>query len=1103
MNLSVWIALVTTLVAQEAPPEAGDPVVESGRPVSFRLDATAPALPLSGRSRRFNLVTRPNGAVFVWVDVPRTRVRLKIRMERSGRSLENDETYPSPFPFILETATEADRWVITISSSSRDDLIEGSLHVWQSAETEETHQLADALAAQRALINQLIRSRRPNDAREQLLEDLHEVRSALERLDSYRLVRELEPWCSLAWNLGATEVALEFFLARLAFFERVAPPDCWPIQVALQNVGACLVTLDRALEALPYQDRNVASRLRTYRSNDLRVLEAHLHRAVGWMHADRLEPARAALLEVIRTGGESPAASGIASLARVNLAAVLTRQGSLLEAHALYRALLKNPFPKDGSFYTTFGACLAQLRDFEAARTTLDRAVALLQEQLPEGHPRLSDARLNLATTLNALGEPEAARELLERVLANRLENHPDSRAKILSTRLALLPVHARLGDFQRIEELLQSLEHESESDPLRPKDRDTIRSFGARASLQAGNLDRAQQLLESILDAEWVNTRPASEVASDWAQLTEIHLRRGDLDAARAAHERLLATISSILESSRGRAPRERQSTAQFGIQSLHAALSLTQELGADVAALRTCFELIEEARSVETQALQTLAAREAQPQSREIQGEIQALNSRISLAAARDIDSETLLGWVLDRDALLEKLHGIEDPVKASPEMSFERLVAKLEPTDAVISFRRVIRQIIDPKDTRWRGHWTYLAFVARADGSLHCFDLGPTDRIENAIEFWRSTLLANDPGADPGRRGLQLRAGTRLREVLLDPLEPALGGTTRWFVTPDDALHLVPFDALPDPGDDLVGDRISVISLITPGDLLLEAPRKVLSPSLLVVGDIGYGATAGPGSGSGTPSGRGAVVTSLVSESRIPFSALPGTRLEIATIADRFRDRFEPTSVRVLRGSEATRDAFEIEAPRARFVHVATHGFFAPESMIARWERTLPDSELAADYQDVRGLSPMVLCGFVFAGANGPPDLLGRNAAWMTGEELASIDLAGCELFVLSGCETSVGIRRIGQGVASLQQAAYAAGARASITSMWPVSDEATQVLMTELYDRLWNADLDWSTALWQAKRSLREALDDRGRPRFSVRDWAGWKLTGVPE
>jgi CHAT domain-containing protein len=184
------------------------------------------------------------------------------------------------------------------------------------------------------------------------------------------------------------------------------------------------------------------------------------------------------------------------------------------------------------------------------------------------------------------------------------------------------------------------------------------------------------------------------------------------------------------------------------------------------------------------------------------------------------------------------------------------------------------------------------------------------------------------------------------------------------------------------------------------------------------------------------------------------------------------------------------------------------LATHGWFAPES-VTSWSDPEPVdaqghaiSRTSAE-ERVRGSSPMLLCGLALAGANLPADAIGRYPGLVTAEEISSWDLANCELAVLSACDTNVGVRRAGQGVASLQRALHMAGARTVITSLWKVPDEATKELMLDFYRRVWIERVPKAKALWGAKTKLRDAVDEAGRPKYSTRDWAAWVLTGEPD
>ena len=202
------------------------------------------------------------------------------------------------------------------------------------------------------------------------------------------------------------------------------------------------------------------------------------------------------------------------------------------------------------------------------------------------------------------------------------------------------------------------------------------------------------------------------------------------------------------------------------------------------------------------------------------------------------------------------------------------------------------------------------------------------------------------------------------------------------------------------------------------------------------------------------------------------------------------------------------------YEIEGEVARggmganLVHLAVHGWFAPDSIRSTADPEPIDARMNFGLhtgleERVKGMSPMLLCGLALAGANLPKNELGRIPGLITAEEIGALDLTNCELAVLSACDTNVGLRRAGQGVASLQKALHMAGARSVITSLWKVPDEATKDLMLDFYRRLWVEKKPKWQALWEAKMKLRDTKGENGKPKYSTRDWAAWVLTGDPD
>jgi CHAT domain-containing protein len=400
--------------------------------------------------------------------------------------------------------------------------------------------------------------------------------------------------------------------------------------------------------------------------------------------------------------------------------------------------------------------------------------------------------------------------------------------------------------------------------------------------------------------------------------------------------------------------------------------------------------------------------------------------------------------------------------------------------------------------------------LAFVLGAEGKLTRVELGPIEPIVASVEQWRRAL-----GTAPSSRGIgsgqaateadELQAGEALRKLVWDPLRVALGISQHVILALDDVLHLVPFDALPD-GEGVVGDRITFEIRTSLQELLWKNRPSEAPPHAFVgLGGAAFGRTATvladstnvPETRSDPKGAHASLLRGGVNEEG--FQELPGTAREVEALREIHTEAFgKKKGVFILRGAEASRDALEALAPSARYVHIATHGWCAQVSAGPIAEGTILDAKLnfgqamSTDELTV-GSSPMTLCGLALAGANLPADTIGRVHGLVTAEEIASWDLSNCELVVLSACDTNVGVRRAGQGVASLQKALHMAGARSAITSLWKVPDELTAELMMDFYRRLWIDHEPIGQALWKAKTELRS----RGIP---TRDWAAWELTG---
>jgi len=284
----------------------------------------------------------------------------------------------------------------------------------------------------------------------------------------------------------------------------------------------------------------------------------------------------------------------------------------------------------------------------------------------------------------------------------------------------------------------------------------------------------------------------------------------------------------------------------------------------------------------------------------------------------------------------------------------------------------------------------------------------------------------------------------------------------------------------------------------------EMLAARPAGADGPSLLLVGDVDY--DAAPGAPAAGTTARAA---DRGGEGRA-WTRLDATRDEVVAIRDSFEERFPDGKVKLLRKAEATEAAVRAAAGKHRYLHVATHGFFAgprPAAPSPAGTRGFEDDFRAARAEPGAAY-PGLLAGLVFAGANRPPRADADDGI-LTALEVAELDLGGVELAVLSACETKLGKAVGAEGTLGLERAFRAAGARAVVASLWKVPDRATQQLMSRFYRNLWEGKMTRLDALrdaqlWMLREGPRAAEadgpGDGGKGRTPPHAWAAFALSG---
>lgn len=233
----------------------------------------------------------------------------------------------------------------------------------------------------------------------------------------------------------------------------------------------------------------------------------------------------------------------------------------------------------------------------------------------------------------------------------------------------------------------------------------------------------------------------------------------------------------------------------------------------------------------------------------------------------------------------------------------------------------------------------------------------------------------------------------------------------------------------------------------------------------------------------------------------ERGIILTPLPGTRAEVDSIVSLIS---VTDSLKMLAqpyvGFEASEASIKALSNHGeRVVHIATHGFFYPQSKVSnsKYLQSIFSNEYdgigSATFESVEDAA-LLRCGLYMAGAKNRLKGIKNNEiddGILTAKEISMINFNGLDLVVLSACETGIG-DVTGEGVFGLQRGFKKAGTHSILMSLWKVDDNATSFLMKEFYKK-WLSGSSKQESLEYAKEQVRKHKEWNA-PRF----WAAFVL-----
>ena len=771
-----------------------------------------------------------------------------------------------------------------------------------------------------------------------------------------------------------------------------------------------------------------------------------------------------------------------------NLARLYSSVGDLRQAETYYLDALRIVKDVHGERSPTYARCANNLAityfrhgKWDQAESLCSASVAIRKEVLGEHHPDYAASLNVLAAIYDALGKHEEARALLLQMLEIAKEglgrNHPQYTDYVNNLAIHLLSC----GDSPGAKSLLL------ESNELYKRqlgERHPTYAVGLNnlslALMSSGNLEEALPCSMQAAEIQRTGVDSIAAIQSDRQQFLTATLYREALDTlVTLLVDRDRATIDEYNEvfQAKGRVWRR---------QSLTRATALAAADHPDLATL------VADMRSIATRYAK-LGLETPDPSRRE--------SWKSELADLRDLleSRERDLSKQCAQYQLAQQPIGPRD------------LQKELPPDAVLIDMFEYAHYEFDanthPSLTQQR---KLAAFVIRHDTPLiKVVPLGRVKDVSEWIEVWRQSY---------GLSSQAKSAGEKLRQQLWEPLQPYVNGMKLVVVSPDGALGRFPLPALPGqaPGTYLLEECCIAIvpcAMALPG--MLAKTGEKLPPTatgnLMILANVDYDSLE-KSPPQDLPASFGRNHVALRGADWKAFRSLPATEGELASIAKLYRDRFGNDGITILEGANADEEGFCREAIRHKYLHIATHGFFAPEGLRSNLndiEPLLKTSTFATLGSDARNgyAPPGLLSGLVLAGANRTATQ-GELDGIVTSAEVENLDLRNVQLVVLSACETGLGEQAGGEGLLGLQRAFQVAGAQTVVASLWQVGDQSTRALMERFYFNLFRKGMSTIESLREAQLWMLRESASRGLVRNDVPsttstsplNWAAFVLSG---
>lgn len=312
-----------------------------------------------------------------------------------------------------------------------------------------------------------------------------------------------------------------------------------------------------------------------------------------------------------------------------------------------------------------------------------------------------------------------------------------------------------------------------------------------------------------------------------------------------------------------------------------------------------------------------------------------------------------------------------------------------------------------------------------------------------------------------------------------LIWKPLENETRGKKTIYYVPSGILHKIALESIPMEDGTLLGDHYRFIRLTSAREIArIKLNKKTaLNTSATLYGALKYDVDATMMANEASHYHVDPLFALNRGESvrgNGPFRDLPNAKEEIDKIERVLKSGKVKVTPRT--GTTGTEESFLALSGKApNILHVATHGFYYTADKAK-------EVNYLKGYNDAMMLSGLIMSGgnLAWTGRQVPKGVLGGV---LTANNIASMDLRGTDLLVLSACQTGLGIATP-EGLFGLQRAFKKAGVQTMVMSLWSVNDEAAKDFMIKFYEELTDSRNKWD----KRKAFDRAKAHIRNNPRY---------------